>query len=84
MYFGFALFLMFMMFSSTYAATQLLTDKDNKTFFRTLTAPISIKSYMFQNILSYLVVTVLQVSVLVPVIVFVFGVNLEQWMDMIF
>lgn len=65
---------MFMMFSSTYAATQLLTDKDNKTFFRSLAAPVRIRNYMLQKILSYLVVSILQVTVLVPALIILFGV----------
>lgn len=70
---------MFMMFTSTYSATQLLTDKDNKTFFRTLAAPVRIKNYMLQKILSYLVVSILQVTVLVPVLIILFGVYPGIW-----
>ena len=43
--------------------TLILTDKGNKTFYRTLTAPVSLRSYMFQNILSFLIVSVIQVTI---------------------
>lgn len=39
----------------------ILTDKENKTFYRTITAPVSLRNYMFQNILSFLLVSIIQV-----------------------
>ena len=39
----------------------ILTDKENKTFYRTITAPVSLRNYMFQNILSFLLVSMIQV-----------------------
>lgn len=39
----------------------ILTDKEKKTYYRTLTAPISLRNYMFQNILSFLLVSMIQV-----------------------
>ena len=44
-------------------AKLILTDKGNKTFYRTLTAPVSLRSYMFQNIISFLLVSVIQVTI---------------------
>ena len=64
----------FMMFSSVFTATLLITDKENKTFFRTLSASISMKSYMFQSILSFLAIAILQSIVLLAVTVAGFGV----------
>jgi len=43
--------------------TLILTDKGNMTFYRTLTAPVSLRRYMFQNILSFLIVSVIQVTI---------------------
>ena len=43
--------------------TLILTDKGNKTFYRTLTAAVSLRSYMFQNILSFLIVSIMQVTI---------------------
>lgn len=59
----------FMMFSSVFAATLLITDKENKTFFRTLSSSIRMKSYMFQSIMSFLTVAVLQTVVILSVTV---------------
>jgi len=41
----------------------IMADKENKTFYRTLTAPVSLKSYMFQTILSFLLVSIIQVTI---------------------
>jgi ABC-2 type transport system permease protein len=59
----------FMMFSSVFSATLLITDKENRTFFRTLSASIRMKSYMFQSILSFLTIAILQIAVLLAVTV---------------
>lgn len=39
----------------------IMTDKENKTFYRTLTAPVSLRNYMLQNIISFLLVSIIQV-----------------------
>ena len=56
-------FLEIIMMTTLIFTTLILTDKGNKTFYRTLTAPVSLRSYMIQNILSFLLVSVIQVTI---------------------
>jgi len=64
----------FVMFSSIFASTLILSDKKNKTFYRSLNAPISLKNYMLQTTLSFIVISIVQIIVLTLVIVHGFGV----------
>lgn len=64
----------FVMFSSIFTSTLILEDKENKTFFRSLNAPLSLKSYMLQTILSFIVLSIIQITVLSSVVVFGFGI----------
>lgn len=64
----------FVMFSSIFASTLILSDKRNKTFYRSLNAPISLKNYMFQTILSFVFISIVQIFVLCLVLVQGFGV----------
>lgn len=70
------LFLIFMLMTTVIFTTLILTDKGNKTFYRTLTTPVSLRNYMFQNILSFLVVSVFQVTVMFIVLKGLFGIYL--------
>jgi ABC-2 type transport system permease protein len=69
---GWGMVIMFMMFSSVFATTLIIADKENKTFYRSLTAPLKIKSYMIQSILAFLIISMLQALVLTLVMVFLF------------
>jgi ABC-2 type transport system permease protein len=62
-YFTLGVFLEIILMTTVMFTTLILTDKGNKTFYRTLTAPVSLRSYMFQNILSFLLVSVIQVTI---------------------
>ena len=64
----------FMMFSSVFASNILIADKENRTFFRTLSAPVSVKNYIIQVILCLLTISVLQVMVLTTVTIWGFGI----------
>ncbi|MCX8128727.1 MAG: ABC transporter permease [Clostridia bacterium] len=56
--------LMFMLMSSIFFTTLILQDRENKTFYRSISAPISLKSFMLQNIFAFLIVSVLQSTLL--------------------
>jgi ABC-2 type transport system permease protein len=62
-YFTLGIFLEIILMTTLIFTTLILTDKGNKTFYRTLTAPVSLRRYMFQNILSFLLVSVIQVTI---------------------
>lgn len=65
----------FCMFSSIFASTTIITDKENKTFFRTLSSPVSLRNYMFQIILSFCLIALLQLIIFSSVVVFGFGIE---------
>lgn len=52
---------MAMMYTSMITAMIILMNKNNYTMYRTLAAPVRMGSYMFQIILSFFVVTVIQI-----------------------
>lgn len=67
------MFVEIMLLTSVMFIMLVLTDKENKTFYRTLTAPISLKNYMLQNILSFLLVSIIQVILGFTVLKSLFG-----------
>ncbi|HWQ71803.1 MAG TPA: ABC transporter permease [Desulfitobacteriaceae bacterium] len=62
-YAALGMFLEIFLFTTVIYTTLILIDKENKTFYRILTTPVSLRSYMFQNILSFLLVSVIQVTI---------------------
>lgn len=52
---------MSMIYLCSNSASLVLKDKNDKTFYRIFAAPIGIKSYMFQNMLSFVLVMIIQV-----------------------
>lgn len=68
------IFVEIMLLTSVMFIMVILTDKENKTFYRTLTAPISLKNYMYQNILSFLLVSIIQVILGFIVLKSLFGI----------
>lgn len=73
---GIGLLAMSMMFLAMSATTNLLKDKEDRTFYRVMASPLSLKSYMFQNILSFYLVSLLQVAGVFVVILYVFKISL--------
>ncbi len=62
-YAALGMFLEIFLFTTVIYTTLILIDKENKIFYRILTTPVSLRSYMFQNILSFLLVSVIQVTI---------------------
>lgn len=75
-YLTFGLFVLFMLFTTVVYTTMILTDKENKTFYRTVSAPVTVKSYMLQVILSFILVSFIQVTIIFIIFKFVMGVYL--------
>jgi len=73
---GLGLLAMSMMLLSTFSAINLIKDRENRTLFRVLASPISLKGYMLQNILSFLMVLVSQVAITLAIVRFVYGIYL--------
>lgn len=61
-----------MLFFSSIAATLVLEDKQNNTFYRLFYSPLSLKSYMFQHILSLLLLSLLQIGAIFAIMLLVF------------
>lgn len=57
------------------STSMIIKDKENKTFFRITTAPIKLWKYMFENILSYIVLSILQIIALFFIIIYFFNGN---------
>lgn len=72
------IFLLFMLLTTVVFTTLILTDKENKTFYRSITAPITLRSYMLQNALSFLLVSVIQISVVLTVLKVFLGIYLGK------
>lgn len=72
-YMTFGMMVMFMLMSSILFTTLLLTDKENKTFYRSISAPVSVKSYMLQNIMAFVLISILQATTIFIVLKTVVG-----------
>lgn len=66
----------FMLYMSVITTSFMLLDKENRTFYRVFSTPISMKRYMFENLLSFSVVALLQVGSGLIVMKYFMGINL--------
>lgn len=73
---GTGLLVMNMMLLAAFSTLILLTDRENRTFFRVMTTPLSLKSYMLQSILCFLLISLVQIASVLLVIRFVFNIYL--------
>jgi len=65
-----------MLYTSLIAGLYILLNKSNFTFYRTLTAPISIRGYMMQTVLGFLFVSIVQITLVMLLLKWVFGIYL--------
>lgn len=68
--------IMCIIFLSSFATTLIIEDKKSGTYYRMFSTPIRIKSYMLQNILSFIVVALLQVGLILTIMMGVFKADL--------
>ncbi|SCZ05793.1 ABC transporter permease [Alkaliphilus peptidifermentans] len=73
---GMGFLVMSMMFFSTSAASIIMEDRENKTFYRIISAPVKLKSYMFQNIISFLFLLQLQIISVFLLMKYLFKMNM--------
>lgn len=66
---------LFLLYSSIFSSSIICSDKENGTFYRTISAPIRLKNYMFQNILCFLSISFVQIAVLSFLCVYAFNVT---------
>ncbi|MEN8906669.1 MAG: ABC transporter permease [Clostridiales bacterium] len=64
---------MSMLFMSSFATNIITKDKVEKTYYRVITGPIKISNYTIQSILSFLVVSIVQVFLIFGFLKFVMG-----------
>ncbi len=64
-----------MLFFATSAAGLLVDDKKNKTLYRLLAAPLSIRKYMLQSIASFLLISLLQLTIVLAILKFAFSLD---------
>ena len=55
---------MAMMFLSTFTAINLIKERENRTFYRVMASPCSLRNYMLQNVLVFFSVLLCQVGVM--------------------
>ncbi len=67
---------MTMMLLSSFGTLTLIQDRENRTFFRAMTTPLRLPSYMLQSILAFFLVLLGQVSVLFLLLRFGYGLSL--------
>lgn len=68
------LVIMLVMFSSVYCSSIMVEDKENKTFYRTISTSISKADYMIQNVLCFFTISAAQVILISCVLSLVFNV----------
>jgi ABC-2 type transport system permease protein len=73
---GMGMLAMMMLLLSSFTTSNLIRDRVNRTFYRVLAAPISLKSYMLQNILCFFLVLLLQIAAMFLIVHYVFGLYL--------
>lgn len=67
---GLGFLVMGMLLLSSFGSTIILKDKANKTYYRVFTTPVTVKNYMFQSILSFLAVSVIQIIIVFSITIF--------------
>ncbi|MDC0761087.1 ABC transporter permease [Brevibacillus sp. AG] len=67
--------IMFMMFSAVNMSEIILKEKENRTFLRLLSSPMSARSYVFSNIIVSMFILLLQIIVTLLVMKNVFGID---------
>ncbi|NQF15721.1 ABC transporter permease [Brevibacillus sp. HB1.3] len=67
--------IMFMMFSAVNMSEIILKEKENRTFLRLLSSPMSARSYVFSNIIVNMFILLLQIIVTLLVMKNVFGID---------
>lgn len=61
---------------SSFSTTMVLEDKEKNTYYRILSTPLKIKSYMLQNILSFIAIAAIQIGAVIAVMKFIFNADL--------
>lgn len=67
---------MCILYLSSLSSSMILEDKKSNTYYRTLVTPIKIKSYMLQNILSFIAIGAIQIGAVIAVMRFIFNADL--------
>ncbi|KAB3533585.1 ABC transporter permease [Alkaliphilus pronyensis] len=73
---GMGFLVMSMLYFSVSASGIIMEDKEGKTFYRVLTAPVRLREYMLQKILSFLVLLQAQVITVFLLMKYVFKMNM--------
>lgn len=73
---GIGILAMSMMLLSSFTAISLIKERENRTFYRVMASPMSLKGYMLQNILCFFTILVAQVAVMFFIVQCVFGIYL--------
>lgn len=80
----FGYFIIAMLYTSLITGLFILLNKSNHTFFRTLTAPVSVRGYMLQTIVGFLFVAFVQITFVMLLLKCVFGIYMAGSMMSIY
>jgi len=67
---------MFMLFAAVNLSNMMTKEKERRTYFRILSAPVTAKAYVLSNILSNLIIMVIQILVTLTVMTEIFHINI--------
>ncbi|MFE0555859.1 ABC transporter permease [Paenibacillus sp. NPDC058910] len=67
-----------MLYTSLIAGIQIISNRNNRTLYRTLIAPVRISSYMFQMIVSFIFVAIIQLTFAMLVLKWGYGIDMEH------
>jgi ABC-2 type transport system permease protein len=67
---------MFMLFAAVNLSNMMTKEKEKRTYFRILSAPVTAKAYVLSNILSNLIIMVIQILVTLTVMTKIFHINI--------
>lgn len=68
--------IMCVLYLSSFSASMILEDKNSNTYYRIFSTPIKIKSYMLQNILSFIAIAAIQIGAVLAAMQFIFKADL--------
>ena len=75
--FSFGFLIMIMMMSAVNLSEIILAEKENRTYFRLLSTPITARKYIFSNVIVNMIVMIMQVIMTLVLLTYVFQIDLN-------
>lgn len=75
---SFGFLIMIMMYSAANLSEIILAEKENRTYFRLLSTPITARKYIFSNVIVNMIVMLVQVLLTLVFLIYVFRIDLSM------